>query len=482
MNLKFELTKTILSYGVATGQLVAGSIRDNLIYTFQQWNEDEDRELYNAKFGDIEKIAIETGKGWTVNGKLFLKNIENTNRHYAVFGNTGSFKSTTIVSQLLNASGQCFLIHDPSGNLANISARYLQRKGYRVFLLDFNDPDYSCGINLLDFITCESDAGKLASHLVRNSLGDKASDPFWTISSVSILRLLICAVLKLEPKFRTMKNVQQLLFALAAKKQDLKPIVVKSLSDTQFAEFVSLVKGNEKTLSSIIMTCQAALELFNNESVARITSQSTIRFEDFRKQPTALFIKNSTLDATFIRPILSVVIENAIKVFMNRLPQPGERQVLLILDECSTLKLDSLELVLANARKNNIGFCCMYQHPGQVISHLGKDAGASLLSNCYSKLFLTSDLDTSKHLEDLLGRRTITDEKGRTKTEPLLPAQRIRSLKTNEGIFLHGALPPFKLKIYPYFEQHYLRLRASDEEYRGDENAIPKTPAILKLQ
>lgn len=464
----------------AIGSVTVDSIVASLVYGVERMTTQK-RPLYSAEFGDIERIASRTGKGWCINGDLFLKSIEATNRHLAVFGNTGSGKTSgIIIPEILQASAQNFVVHDPSGTVLNATAPYLKKKGYKVYVIDFNDPDHSDALNLVDFVGSSSDAGKLMTHFVRSNLGTRSADKFWEISAISLCRQLLQIALKHPPQYRTLKCVQQLLFAFAAEKGSLFPLAAKYMDDQEFAEFKALVKSNEKTLQSVIMTCQACLELFNSEAVCRLTSTTTIDFD--RKVPSAIFIKNATWDAPFYRPLLSAMIESIIKLYMTSLPSKGDRQVRFILDECSTLRLNSLENVLANSRKNALAFSCYFQHQGQLFDHMGTEAGNALLSNCYSKLYITSDLNTSRQLQELLGMRTVADTKGNLRTEPLLPAQCIRQMANDEAIFIHGEHSPFKVKMKPYYKQPFLRMRAATQVYKPEPNNLPKTVPLIPLK
>ena len=471
--------KTVFTHGKAVGELAAFSLRDSLL--FVEHLSDEKEPIYNASFGDLGDIASPTGRGFCINGTDYLRSKEDTYKNFAVFGSTGSGKSSVIAaSNLLTASGQSICCHDPSGQLFNLSAQYLQRKGYLLYVLDLSDEKHSCGINLLDFVTTPSEANKLAAHLVKASFGTKAHDKFWELASTSLLRLLILLLLKMDKSYRTLANVRHLLHLLAGEPKAIDKLMAKHATDEMFLEFKALIRGNEKTLASIIMTAQAALQLWNDEAVCRITAKTTIDFSLFRRRSCALFLKNATFDASYYRPVVSVIMENAIKIYMEHLPVKGvDNEIWFILDETATLSLESLDQVLSNNRKYALGFILFYQNTAQVFNSLGHESGNNLLANCFCKLYLTgADMRTARDLQELLGQTT-TNEDGKERVSPLMPAQEIRMLQPNEGLLICGAFRPFKVHLKPFYENPFLRMRTGRSFVYVPHEPIPTTVPLI---
>jgi type IV secretory pathway TraG/TraD family ATPase VirD4 len=383
---------------------------------------------------------------------------------------------------LLSINGPSVICHDPSGQQLQWSANHFIEIGSKVFVLDFNDPAGSDGINVLDFIQSPSEAGIMAAHLVRASMRNDAPDKFWERASSSFIRQLICLVLRMPAEFRNMANVRHLLTALAGEPKAIDKLMAKYAYNALFLEYKALILGNEKTLSSIIMSSQASLSVWESEAVCRLTSKTTIDFEKFRKEKSVLFLKNATFDAIYYRPLLSIILENVIKVFMNRLPITGiDRPVWFVLDETDTLQLKSLDTVLSNNRKYALGFMLFYQSVFQLFKN-SQEIGQTILGNCFSKLYLTgADMKTATELEHAIGKTTIFDESGKHKVVPLMPAQKIRMMQSDTALLIAGAHKPFLLEMTPFYKSPFLRNKVGQSNYCHRPIIISAHPKLVAL-
>jgi type IV secretory pathway TraG/TraD family ATPase VirD4 len=476
-----SLMKTILAEGLAASELVVRSMENSFVFGVEHLFQKEE-PLYQASFGCLEDIASKTGKGFCINGVDYLRSVEHGRRNFVVFGGTGTGKSSVVaLGNLLSLSGPSCLCHDPSGQLLNISAPYLISEGYTISVLDFNDPEHSVGINVLDFIKKPEDANKLAAHLVRSALGTQAPDKFWELSSASLIRLLILLVLRMDVCYRNMANVHHLLTMLAGEPKEVDKLMVKHGTDEMFLEYKALIKGNEKTLSSIVMSAQSALSMWNHDGVRRITAVTTMDISALRTGKHVLFLKNSTSDAPYYRPLLSLIIEEIIGVFMERLPVKGQdRDVWFILDETDTLSLSSLPQVVSNNRKYGLAFMLFFQNVAQVYHGFGEEAGNNLMANCFSKLYLSGmDLRTASELEQVVGKTTVRDARGQQRIVPLFPSQNIQIMPPHEALLICSGQKPFKLRLVPYYDNPYLRRRASKGVFRSQGGSLPHCVTLI---
>lgn len=469
-----------LSYGFATGEVVGRSMLDSVVYAVDSWsNGPEDWD--NATWGDLKDIAGPSGRGFSINGTDFLRDAEHCYRNFICIGGTGSGKSTIVAApSLLSANGPSIICHDASGQLAQWTAPCSMEKGYRVYVLDFKDERHSVCINPIDFIQSPADANILATHLVRASMGTGAKDRFWELASASLIRLLICAVMKQAKEYRNLANVQRLLVAMLAEPRAVDKLMCR-LDDALFMEYKALIRGNEKTLSSIIMSAQAALSLWENEAVCRLTSKTTIDFKSFRENKSILFLKNATFDAMYYRPLLSLILENVIKIYMEHLPQRGGRPIWFICDEMDTLQIQSLDTILSNNRKYFLGFMLFYQSLSQLQKY-GQDVGKTILGNCFSKLFLSGcDMQTADELEHLIGKTTIPGERDKKRIVPLMPAQKIRMLQPDTAILVAGAHKPFLVPMTPFYKSPFINMHVGNEPFIYTPNEIPIDVPLIPL-
>lgn len=144
--------------GKGTGELkrVKGSNLEN-----SRWLTDREKKTL-FKFYSYSQLAEVTKDGIPVHAQLDRKGKDmevgfNAPCHSIVIGSTGSGKTTTFVSpmiQLLGATkaGSSMVITDPKGELFQLHSKYLRERGYDVKVIDLRDTYSSYRWNPLDGI------------------------------------------------------------------------------------------------------------------------------------------------------------------------------------------------------------------------------------------------------------------------------------------------------------------------------------------
>ncbi len=146
-----------------------------------RWMTKEEREkLFKtykiSKLGEVKKDGI------PVMAKLTAKNRDmevafNSPCHTLVIGSTGSGKTTTFVSpmiQLLGASaaGSSMVVTDPKGELFSLHSKFLKERGYDVKVIDLRDTYSSYRWNPLEMIWDNYEKYRNAPHSAFARKGD----------------------------------------------------------------------------------------------------------------------------------------------------------------------------------------------------------------------------------------------------------------------------------------------------------------------
>src|ERR1035437_9046006 len=178
-----------------------------LLYVFLSQN---DSHTYNAKFGSNWEHLSRFNQGFSISGaKAITQKLSYEN--CALFGPTGSGKTTTIIipSAVSLAKGKSSIIfNDVSGEVYERTSSFLAHEGYKILRLDFSNSSKSETFNPLLECKSISDIQKVALLVVRNSIGQSKSDPFWENGSILLISLFArYLVFHTEPEFCTLQNV-----------------------------------------------------------------------------------------------------------------------------------------------------------------------------------------------------------------------------------------------------------------------------------
>lgn len=444
----------------------------------------EKKEGYDAKFVWAGSLLSRKYTGFCLTGTKSLSK-KFSYQNALIIGGTGTGKSSIVlIPSILSMEGS-FVIHDPSGELFSKSAGYLFQKGYDIKVLNFARPEKSSGYNPLDRAKSSSEIQKVANLLVENSLGGRAKDPFWNTQATALLTMLVTILKKQEAEYQSLYNVRQLLNRLGSNPESVDKLFIKDADEVLFSEYKSFLSYDEKVISGVIATCKAALQIFNDEAVARVTCADNLDFQKFREIPTALYIQNSVADQKYYSILTSIFFEQFFSFLLSRFPEKEENDIFLLIDEASSLNLPTLPLAVANVRKHRSGIMLLVQDFGQIIHLYGKNDSDGIKSNCFAKMYFTgTSFETSKELEQTLGKYQYEDEKKHTVVRSLMTNDEIRTMKDNRAILICGNRKPIMARLRPYYKRsryrNFSQLEEPELSSNAIEGAIPLLPLTIK--
>jgi len=428
---------------------IAGFIFESLEFIFQV---SKKKKEYNSTFASPGILLSNYNYGFCLTGRKKLTK-KDCYQNALIVGGTGTGKTSVVLIPSLYTMRDSLVIHDPSGELFIKSAGYLKQKGFEIKVLNFANPQNSSGYNPLIRAQNSSDIHKVASLLVENGLGGKTKDPFWNTQAAALLAMLITIIKKQDVKFQNLYNVRQLLNSLGGNPESIDALFSEYADDVLFMEYKSFIAYDEKVVSGVIATCKAALQIFSDDYVAKVTSTDNLDFLEFRNKPTALYIQNSVADQKYYSVLTSLFFEQFFAFLLGRFPEKQEKDIFLLIDEASSLNLPTLPLAVANVRKHRSGIMLLVQDFNQLIHYYGKYDADGIRSNCFAKMYFTgASLETTKELEQTLGRYQYEDDKKRTVIRPLMTNDEIRTMNVKRALLVCGHHPPILARLRPYYK------------------------------
>jgi len=435
---------------------------------------------YKAEFAPSWSLLSSWNTGFCLTGARNLST-KDSYQNALVVGGTGTGKSSVTLLPSLYTMNSSFIVHDPSGELFLKSAGALSARGYAVKILNFANPEISSGYNPLHRARTSSEIQKVASMLIENALGGEKKDPFWNNTAVLLLSLLI-RILKNQPdEYYTLYNVRQLLNKMGGSPKTVDRLFSEYADDILFDEYKSFLAYDDKVRNGSLATVKAALQIFSDEAVARVTSIDTIDFYDFRRGKVALFIQNSVAEQKYYSVITSIFFEQFFNFLLSRFPQNAEQDVFLLIDEASSLKLPTLPLATANVRKHRAGIMLIVQDFSQLIHNFGKYEAEAIKANCFAKMYFTgAGLETARELEQVLGKFQYEDEDKKTITRELMTRDEIRTMRMNEAILICGHHSPVRARLVPYYQRWKYRA-ASQLPASYMQTEVPENIPLLSI-
>jgi type IV secretory pathway TraG/TraD family ATPase VirD4 len=236
-------------------------------------------------------------------------------------------------------------------------------------------------------------------------------------------------------------------------------LVLQTGSAQLINEYKNFLAYDTKLRTSILATSVAALQIFSDNEVVKVTARDTLQIEDIRKEKLAIFIHCNISDTTYYSVLISIFFEQICKEIMSKLPDNGDRYIQIVLDEFSSMFLPSIQVVISNIRKYMGNILLLCQDYAQIENIYGALDAQAIRNNCIAKLYMAGlSYSVAKDISQELGRFEYTKD-NRHATRELLTADEVRTIGADEAILIYGNVEPIRLKLTPYYTNPLMKLR-----------------------
>ena len=425
---------------------------DRVVYLIG--NKDEKKEAFLEK---PHKLTSYYKDGFRF-GDLAIDQ-ETSFRHAAIFGKTGSGKGVFFYqNNYLVDRNASMVIRDVPGDATKAAGFWTYIK-CAIVVLNFTDAwnKSTDTINVLEGKMTKAEIGRTAEIIVSSIYKD--SD-YWVISATEAC-VIFLTILKtcLPEEYHNLHNLKFLIISYMADRNSLNNYVIEG-SDELNAAFAALCATPEKSLLSTMSTLKSC---FNNmdESTSLLTSSSTFRWQDIRKQKTVVVIQSSVMDDTYHSLVQNLIFSSLLRAMMVEIPSPEDLSVNIFLDEVTSLGAigKTLETSYLNLRKYRTALALGTQSQASLEGAFSKHIAESVIANSYARLYLPGmDLDTARYLETFIGTHIVEDKDGRKKEEPIMNAYSLRTMK-NKGVLLLADKPASIIPLKAYYKNYRMKKR-----------------------
>lgn len=436
---------------------------------------------FNAEFGNASEHLSLFNKGFSLTGGLKATTRDMAYKNALIIGQSGSGKTSTVLigSVFTIARGNSSMaIMDVSGEIYKLTSGYLASQGYKIICIDFG-PD-SDGFNPLSVCKTPDDIQRVAQILVKNSNVESKSDQFWATAGEMLLSTFM-QYLKFyaAPEQQSMASVLALVETFAAEPKKIDKLFVRT-DEKLLRSYKALVATPDRTLQSIIATVIATLKIFKNPAVARTTAYNSIDIPSLRKERTALFICTPVSQVNFLAPVSALLFESLFQEMLSRIPKKSECAVFFLLDELVTMRFQNLGIVYSNCRKFRCACMGLIQDERMLEMRYSSAEAHAIKTNSYSKVYLQGQpLATCIQLQETLGQKIYTNEKGMERKAHLMEASAIRMSK--ESIILLGSELPLRETMHPYYNHFSFNSRTKIPPYQPTRKIPFEEPPLIPL-
>lgn len=412
----------LLAYGLAIG-----------IYFSTRKNYRRNEEYGSAKWGDVKSICKKYKDFNTpTNNKILTQNFSigldgrkhRRNLNLLICGGSGAGKTRFFAKPNVMQCNTSMVILDPKGEIVRDTGELLEKKGYKVKILDLINMDKSHCYNPFVYLKTDNDVQKLVTNLFKSTTpkGSQSNDPFWdTAASMLLLALVFYLWYEAPEEEQNFTMVMEMLRAGDVKEDDdmyLSPLdVLFERLEVDNPEHIALKyyrdyhSGSAKTLKSIQITLASRLEKFNLESLSKLTMTDELELEKLGEEKVALFalIPDNDTSFNFIVSILYTQLFQ--QLFYSADHKHGGRlpvHVHFIMDEFANVSLpDDFDKILSVMRSREVSVSIILQNLAQ-LKALFEKQWESIVGNCDEFLYLGgNEQSTHKYVSELMGKENL---------------------------------------------------------------------------
>ena len=406
---------------VVTKGKSAKKYRKNIEYGSARWGKPADIEPYIDPNFENNVILTQTER-LTMESRPKDPKIAR-NKNVLIIGGSGSGKTRFWLKPNLMQCHSSYVITDPKGTVLLECGKLLQKKGYRIKVLNTINFTKSQHYNPFAYIHSEKDILKLVTTLIANTKGEgKSNDDFWVKAETLLYTALIgyihyvappeeqnfAMLIDLISSMETREDVEDFQNPVDEMFERLEKDEPNHFAVRQYKKF-KLAAG--KTAKSILISCGARLAVFDIAELREVTDYDELQLDTLGDRKTALFLIMSDTDDSFnflismaYTQLFNLLCEKADDEYGGRLPV----HVRCLIDEAANIgQIPRLEKLVATIRSREISACLVLQAQSQ-LKALYKDHADTIIGNMDSLVFLGGkERGTLKEMAETLGKETI---------------------------------------------------------------------------
>ncbi len=376
--------------------------------------------------------------------------VDDKDSHSVVIGSTGSGKTQATVLPQLRLSilaNESMVVIDEMGELYKKLGSELNNRGYKTFVVNFQEPDRSNNYNplLVPYHLYKNNHQDVALRIVEN-IGNiifepesKEMDPFWTNSArnyfVGLTIYLFENAKEEEINFTSIYDLSNQI-----ETTDIGKRILESLPPTNPANInlAATILAPNETRGGIISVFRQNIGILNSRiQLTSMLLTSDFNLEELIDEKFALFIVGEP--SKFISKYMTMIIEELYDVVNVKGKSP--RRINVVLDRFTELSpIEDFHNILSRSRALNIRFTMLIDSITSLVLLYGREETLLIYNNIATIIYLySSDQDTLRKISELAGLES--------ENQPLISAQELKTFKIFDALILKVREYPIKTQM-----------------------------------
>ncbi|WP_197531008.1 type IV secretory system conjugative DNA transfer family protein [Posidoniimonas corsicana] len=351
-------------------------------------------------------------------GRALRVNLPDRIPHAAIFGSTGSMKTTAYAVPVLQSCAESMVVLDPKGELARLTARLrMRRYGHDVQIIDpFGVANVrgipTARLNPISLVREEpsrlvDEARRLATAIVVRTGEEK--DPFWAqISNTLVTATVAFLASEATPEEATLSRARDILCSPKLTEQMLAHMRESDACSGLLQRLAGQVAQLEgQTKASAYSVANSHIDFLDSLPVAETLSESTFDPKQLVNAKQTIYLCLPVDRVAELNGLQRVLLSTLI----NAVFAAGEdrrRKVRFLLDEAATLgPLDALYNAVFYGRSFGLRLLFLFQSSSQVSRSFPDSQKDDFFATVGSVFCGVNDHRTAKEVSDWIGQTTV---------------------------------------------------------------------------
>lgn len=338
--------------------------------------------------------------------------------HCAVYGATGSAKTTSYAIPLLLKSADTCIVMDPKGELAKLTAEHRRTKfGHRIVILDPYGVTRDSGlpvdhINPLDCfrqdpVRLVDDARRLAGAIV-GGRGEGESDPYWNDSATMFITAVLSFLMSIGREGTSLSQARDVTCSTEMIDEMVRLMKESDACNGLLGRLAGEVDGLQgKTRSSVISVANSHLSFLDSIPTADLLSKSTFDAADILDGKVSLYLCLPVDRLQELSSLQRVIMSTLINIVFAA-GEDRSRRIRFVLDEAATLQeSEAVYSMIMFGRSYGLRGMLLFQSVSQLDRCFPQSRKADFLATVAGIHCGCDDLASAKDVSEWCGKQTI---------------------------------------------------------------------------
>lgn len=433
-------------------------------------------KILNSKEGarfleshETSGFLSQRNKGLLLDGVDMRLSVTDSFQNVCFSARVGAGKTTKyIIPNVLDKADKAvsIVVHDPKGEVHNLTSGYLKANGYRVVVFNPQNITESNLFNPLLEAKNLIELEQVAETLIWS--GNPAeNEPYWNNGATRILSALLKCLSFGDKKYFNLPNLHHLLQNFGEMGEGLEDWVSENCWDPDYPDDMDVLEewkgaltGNKEAVQSFVGICLTSLKALTNRDLRIFFSKSDYSLADFRKEKTAIFFITPPEHQKYYSFVTSLFFRAIFNECMRNEHLTGKSlPVFILYDEFGNSYISDFVSVANTIRGYGVSLSIILQSISQLAMRYGQKTSEAIQGAFNTNICLSaSDPVTANYFSDLSGRvrerqiRRMEDTNTDYREYNLLNSNEVRTMGDNEALVISKNRQPVKLQVTPFYE------------------------------